>query len=116
LAPEEWDYYALEDVPYHGRRVAVVWDRTGRRYKTLGLGPGLHIVVDGVRITSAPKLQRLSAPLVPRLTPNDQPAHPGRSPRRLINYAVNNDGTYYPRVTASYINAKTPLESESDGN
>lgn len=35
LAPDSWDYFALDDVPYKDRRVSVVWDRTGARY---GLG------------------------------------------------------------------------------
>ena len=25
LAPTTWDYFALDDLPYHGRRVSVVW-------------------------------------------------------------------------------------------
>jgi hypothetical protein len=44
LAPSTWDYFALENTPYHGHNVTVLWDRTGTRY---GQGAGLHIYVDG---------------------------------------------------------------------
>ncbi|HZT81639.1 MAG TPA: glycosyl hydrolase family 65 protein, partial [Gemmataceae bacterium] len=60
LAPADWDYFALDDVPYRGRRVSIAWDRTGKRY---GLGKGLHVLADGKQIASAGKLQRLTAEL-----------------------------------------------------
>src|SRR5262249_37615901 len=60
LAPDDWDYFALDDVPYRGHRVAVVWDRRGKRY---GLGAGLHVLVDGKKLASAPALRRLTAEL-----------------------------------------------------
>jgi hypothetical protein len=44
LAPATWDYFALENTPYHGHNVSVFWDRTGSRY---GLGAGLRVFVDG---------------------------------------------------------------------
>ncbi len=108
LAPEEWEYFALEDVPYRGRRVTVLWDKTGKRY---GRGAGLHILIDGKRLTSAEKLQRLSAKM-----PTIVVGRIGNPSYRPVNYAVNNDGTYYPRITASYVNAKTPLANVIDGN
>jgi hypothetical protein len=33
-----------------------------------------------------------------------------------INYAVNNDGDYYPRLSASFTAAKTALSKINDGN
>lgn len=33
-----------------------------------------------------------------------------------MNYAVNNDGTYYPRLTPSYSNPRTPVSKLVDGN
>jgi hypothetical protein len=46
LAPATWDYFALENVLYHGHEVTVLWDRTGTRYKQ---GTGLLVFVDGKR-------------------------------------------------------------------
>lgn len=104
LVPEGWHYFAMEDIPYHGHRLTVLWDQTGNRY---GKGAGLQILADGKRIASTPKLGRLIASL-PMKGESAQP--------RLLNYAVNNDGTYFPRVTASYSDTKTPPGAANDGN
>jgi hypothetical protein len=53
LAPPTWDYFALENTPYHGHNVSVLWDRTGGRY---GQGAGLHIYVDGSQVASQANL------------------------------------------------------------
>ena len=50
LAPTDWTYFALDDLPYAGRQISVLWDKTGRRY---GLGAGLHILADGKKIASS---------------------------------------------------------------
>jgi hypothetical protein len=106
LAPSEWDYFAIEDIPYRGRRVGVFWDRTGKRY---GMGAGLHLTADGKRIASSDRLEPLTAPLPPAKPPERREPH-------TVNYAVNNDGDYYPRVTASYTAPKTSPARVIDGN
>jgi hypothetical protein len=106
LAPDDWDYFALDRVPYRGRLVGIFWDRNGTRY---GLGKGLHLVVDGGRIARAKRLGRIIAKL---------PPPKGRDPRMAItqvNFAVNNDGDYYPRVTTSCTGTGTPARL-IDGN
>ena len=104
LAPADWDYFALEDVTYHNRQLAILWDKTGNRY---GKGAGLHILADGRVIASAEKLGRLTAKL-PRPLPTLYLPQ--------VNYAVNNEGRYSPRAIASYTNPKTPLHTINDGN
>ena len=48
LVPENtWDYFCLEGVPYHGRVLTVIWDKTGQQYAK---GNGLQVLCDGVRI------------------------------------------------------------------
>ncbi|MDB5352250.1 MAG: hypBA2 [Planctomycetota bacterium] len=105
LAPEDWGYFALDDVSYHGRRVSIVWDRDGTKY---GLGPGLRILADGKTIASSPKLGKLTADLPPATQETARPP--------AINYAVNNDGTMYPRATASFTSADTSVAKAIDGN
>lgn len=57
LVPEgEWDWFCLDNVPYHGRNVTIVWDRTGSRYH---LGQGLRVLVDGKEVGHSPTLTRL---------------------------------------------------------
>jgi hypothetical protein len=106
LAPESWDYFALDGVPYHGRSVSVVWDRHGTRYK---LGKGLHILVNGEKIATAERLRPLTAKLT-GLRPL------GSTIAKSCNFAVNNDGHYFPRVTASYTSPGTALGKVIDGN
>jgi hypothetical protein len=106
LAPESWDYFAADDVPYRGRRLGIFWDRDGARYR---LGKGFHVLMDGKKIASAESLQRLTARL---------PASRAFSEKAkvAVNYAVNNEGTYFPRVSASYTNSKTSVSKLIDGN
>jgi hypothetical protein len=60
LAPPAWDWFCLDQAPYHGHLVTIVWDRTGRRF---GQGRGLRILVDGREVASAPNLGKLTARL-----------------------------------------------------
>ncbi len=105
LAPDSWDYFALEDVPYHGHSLAIVWDRTGQRYK---LGPGFHLLADGREIASSPKLTGITATLPTKIEP--------ASKSRPVNYAVNNVGGRFPRAVASSTASGTSAETAVDGN
>ena len=41
LAPEEWDWWCVDGVRYHGRDVTVLFDRDGKHY---GKGKGLVVL------------------------------------------------------------------------
>jgi len=91
LVPDTWDYFALEDVLYHGHSLTVVWDRDGNHY---GKGSGLQVFEDGVLAKQSPTLARMEVPIgapIPRPTV-----------QRLENYACNASGATYPKATASY--------------
>ncbi len=106
LAPADWAYFALDNVPYRGHLVGVLWDRDGTRYKR---GKGMRVFADGKEIAASEKLAPLTAKL---------PAAPAKPSSALtpVNFAVNNDGTYYPRVLASFSNPRTPPSKLIDGN
>jgi hypothetical protein len=53
-----WDWFCLDNVPYHGRSLAIAWDRTGAKY---GRGEGLSVFLDGERIARADELRPLTA-------------------------------------------------------
>ena len=106
LAPADWAYFALDGVPYKGHLVSVVWDRDGTRYNR---GKGLRLFADGKEIAASDKLVTLSA-MLPAAKIVPQP------PVTAVNFAVNNDGTHFPRVSASYSNPKTPPAKLIDGN
>jgi hypothetical protein len=106
LVPEAWDYFALDDVAYHGHSVSILWDRRGDRY---GRGPGLHVLVNRKKLASSPTVTKLTAEL--------PPAQVGAKAQvAAVNFAVNNDGSYFPRVTASHTGEKTSVTKLFDGN
>ncbi len=63
LVPEGvWDYFALEQIPYHGRSLTIFWDRTGERYHR---GAGLRVWADGRELAVTNRLGRLEGRLSP---------------------------------------------------
>ena len=90
LIPDNWDYFALEDVDYHGHLVSIVWDRDGAQYNR---GQGLMVFVDGEKVESSETIQNLEVSIEPV---EDQPL-----PQPPVNYAVNNGRGYFPHITAS---------------
>ena len=90
LVPDSWDFFALENLPYHGHNVTVLWDRDGTKYKE---GAGMRVYVDG-------QLARESATLEP-MTVNVGETVPAAT-ERPINDAVNVDGRGTPTAFASY--------------
>ncbi|MBX6386899.1 MAG: discoidin domain-containing protein, partial [Microbispora sp.] len=91
LVPAEWDYFALENVPYHGHNVTVLWDRDGSRY---GQGAGMRVYVDGRPAAHRATVGELTA-RVPAAVPPARSARPGDD-------AANPYGTGYPKPFASY--------------
>ena len=61
LLPENaWDWFCLDNLPYHGRILTILWDRTGRKY---GKGAGLRVFADGQQIAGSATLQRVTGRL-----------------------------------------------------
>jgi len=58
LIPQDrWDWFCLDKVPYHGRVITIVWDKTGEKYKG---GKGFYVLVDGKRVVRTDKLERVT--------------------------------------------------------
>jgi hypothetical protein len=62
LVPASWPYFALENVPYHGHTVTVLWDRDGSRYHQ---GSGLRVYVDGRQSARTATLTSLTVHVPP---------------------------------------------------
>jgi hypothetical protein len=72
LVPTEaWDWFCLDGVPYHGRTLTILWDRTGERYQR---GAGLAVWADGVEVARSPMLGRITGELPARETPQQRGA------------------------------------------
>ncbi len=93
--PQFLRYFALQNVPYHGHLVGVVFDSDGKRYR---LGTGVFVIVDGVVAASSPKLGRITVPLARKALPPVE---------RPIDLAMNLNKTGFPHANAS-INADVP--------
>lgn len=59
---ETLGWFRVQDVPYHGHRVAVTWDADGGHYGS----KGLSVEVDGREVASRPTLGRLVVPVARR--------------------------------------------------
>ncbi|SEL76342.1 protein of unknown function [Stigmatella aurantiaca] len=104
LVPSTWAYFLLENVPYHGHLMTVLYDRDGTRY---GQGKGLRVYQDGAFLGSAATLQRLTLPMAAPL-PQERPA-------RLENFAANAYATGYPVASASYTASIDDAQRAIDG-
>lgn len=118
LAPEDWDYFAMDSIPYRGHLISVVWDRSGNRYS---FGQGLHLLVDDERVASSPRLGPLKVDGAVPFSGTIRSAIDKAGDKSSVqltptNFAVNNDGTYFPRLTASYTSSKSSLSKVNDGN
>ena len=49
LPAGQWDYFAIDALPYHGHLLTVLWDSTGKRY---GRGNGFKLLVDGKQVAA----------------------------------------------------------------
>lgn len=57
LVPDgTWKYFCLDNIPYHGRNVSIIWDEDGSRYH---LGKGMRVLVDGKEVGHSPVLTHL---------------------------------------------------------
>jgi hypothetical protein len=101
--PDRIRYFALQDVPYHGRLLSIVYDEDGKHY---GAGMGLRLYVDGMLTASRHDLGRLAAPVVPR---QNAPI------ARQINQAVSLVRSDYPRPSASSGTDPERLHDAIDG-
>lgn len=58
LIPEnQWNWFCLDNVAYHGKLVTIIWDKDGSKYKK---GKGLSVWVNGKKVASADNLQRVT--------------------------------------------------------
>jgi hypothetical protein len=57
LVPDEgWNYFCLEDVMVHGKRITVLYDKSGTKYNQ---GTGFMVFVDGHKKASSRNLSQL---------------------------------------------------------
>lgn len=67
LVDDSMEYFALDNVAYHGHNLTIAWDPTGARYNNSDCR-GLCVWIDGTIAASAPTIQRLNCSLPIELT------------------------------------------------
>jgi hypothetical protein len=60
VPPGQWEWFCLDGAPYHGRKITIVWDKTGNKF---GKGAGLRIFANEREIAHAARLQRVEGRL-----------------------------------------------------
>jgi hypothetical protein len=59
LLPEKsWDWFCLDQVPYHGRTLTITWDRSGTHYSR---GAGFSIAVNNEVVATSSQLARVTS-------------------------------------------------------
>jgi mannosylglycerate hydrolase MGH1-like protein/alpha-galactosidase-like protein/F5/8 type C domain-containing protein/glycosyl hydrolase family 65 len=106
LVPSSWSYFVLENVPYHGHNVTLMYDRTGDRYHQ---GPGFHVYLDGRLVAHTPNVQDLTI-RIPAKAPDQQPGSV------FVDDTVNTTGSGYPMPSASYTWPDDSVWNAVDGN
>jgi len=56
LPPDAWDWFCLENVPYQGKMLTVIWDKTGTKYNQ---AKGMTLQIDGFIRHTSNTLQRV---------------------------------------------------------
>ncbi|RYO84047.1 hypothetical protein DL764_009386 [Monosporascus ibericus] len=94
IVPDGWTYFAVENLPYHGHLITVIYDKDGSRYNQ---GSGLTVFVDGENVLNTE--ERYAEVSIPSaILPNLYP---------LVNIAANpsGPGNQYPKADATYTHA-----------
>jgi hypothetical protein len=56
LPDEAWDYFALDNIFYHGKKLAIIYDKNGKKYNW---DSGLSVYVNGKKAGSSPTLGKI---------------------------------------------------------
>ena len=57
LIPEDqWEWFCLDQIPYHGKIITIAWDRSGKKYNT---GKGFRVYSNGKLIGKLNRLKHL---------------------------------------------------------
>jgi hypothetical protein len=60
LPAGKWDWFCLDRIPYHGRNLTIVWDKSGAKFRK---GSGLRVLADGREIARSAGLGRVTGTL-----------------------------------------------------
>ena len=103
--PNGLRWFRMQDVAYHGRRVAVTWDVDGTHYGMRGLS----VEVDGKEVARSPSLTRIRVPLPP-VTPA-----PPAAGKAAVAQSIQLRSDAFPRGSASSMEDAANVHDAIDG-
>ncbi|WP_435138345.1 MGH1-like glycoside hydrolase domain-containing protein [Formosa sp. A9] len=56
IPQEQWDWFCLDNILYHGDIITILWDKTGEKYHK---GQGLRVFRNGKEVAASTKLERV---------------------------------------------------------
>lgn len=101
LIPSNWTHFAVENLPYHGTLLTVVWDETGSTYKFGGHSAGLSIYSNGTLFHKQNDLDAVNVTLPSKSTVAS--ASLGAVPEWQNILANPNSPWGLPKVKADYV-------------
>lgn len=126
IIPSNWTYFAIENLPYHGHLLTILYDQTGTKYNQ---GVGLTVFVDGVQTQQANTTKAIvnintgtlpSSPSVVNIAANPGPV--GTFPVANASYTYNLDAPfkafdgalfYDPTPDNRWTNYQSPSSSDT---
>lgn len=63
LVPANWSYFAVENLPYHGTLLSIIWDASGTQYSGSNHSSGLSVYSNGTLIYQQSSLTPFNATL-----------------------------------------------------
>ncbi|KAI9751497.1 MAG: hypothetical protein M4579_006033 [Chaenotheca gracillima] len=100
LVPDNWTYFAIENIPYHGSLFSIVWDQNGDHYPSANGSKGLSIYSNGSLLHSQSDLSAFNV----SLSNGTQAAAALAAQPRYENILANPNAPWgFPNVTADYL-------------
>jgi len=62
IPQEQWDWFCLDNLMYHGKNIAVVWDKSGKKFNK---GQGLLIFCNGKKVAQKPTIEKITVDISP---------------------------------------------------
>ena len=57
LVPDEWEWFAVDNLYYQGKKFSLIWDKTGKKYNR---GNGLSLFRDNILVAKSSKIEKIT--------------------------------------------------------
>ena len=57
LAPDEWEWFAVDNLYIQGKKFSLIWDKTGKKYNR---GNGLLLFRDNILVSKSTKIEKIT--------------------------------------------------------